>query len=99
MLNQNDIIDFLRLNIQELKTEYNISKIGIFGSFAKNEQNEFSDIDIILEFEPGTENIYDKKTKLREYLKRHFNRDIDLCREKYVKSYIKEYLDNEAIYV
>lgn len=99
MLNQSDIIDFLSNHILDLKTEYNISKIGLIGSFARNEQDEKSDIDILLEFESGTENIYDKKTKLKEYLKTYFHRDVDLCREKYVKPYIKEYLDNEVIYV
>ena len=99
MLEQNDIIDFLRKHIPDLKNEYNITKIGLIGSFARNEQTEKSDIDILLEFEPGTENIYDKKMKLKEYLKINFNREVDLCREKYVKSYIRDYLDHEVIYV
>ena len=99
MLEQNDIIDFLHKHIPDLKNEYNITKIGLIGSFARNEQTEKSDIDILLEFQPGTENIYDKKMKLKEYLKINFNREVDLCREKYVKSYIRDYLDHEVIYV
>lgn len=99
MLEQGDIINFLSNNILDLKTEYQISKIGLFGSFARNEQDEKSDIDILLEFKPGTKNIHDKKTKLKEFLKSTFHRDVDLCREKYVKPFIKEYLDNEVIYV
>ena len=99
MLNQNDILNFLRDHILDLKAEYNIAKIGIFGSFARNEQTENSDIDIMLEFEPGTKNIYEKKTKLKEYLKTYFNRNVDFCREKYIKPYIKDYLANEVIYV
>ena len=45
MLNQNDIITFLSDHLKDLQSEYNISKIGLFGSFAINEQDEKSDID------------------------------------------------------
>jgi len=99
MLNRDEIICFLSDNLSNLKAEYNISKIGLFGSFARDEQDEKSDVDILLEFEPGTENLYEKKTKLKEFLKSRFQRDVDLCREKYVKPYVKDYLKKEVIYV
>lgn len=99
MINQYDIIKFLREHISFLKDEYHISMLGLFGSFARNEQNESSDIDIILEFNEGTENIYEKKSRLREFLTNHFHRDVDLCREKYLKPYVKDYLRDEIIYV
>ncbi|MCI5220910.1 MAG: hypothetical protein D3914_17365 [Candidatus Electrothrix sp. LOE2] len=99
MLEQNDIIIFLTQNLPNLQTEYNISKIGLFGSFARNEQDEKSDIDIILEFHPGTKNIYEKKTNLKKLLKSYFHRDVDLCRAKYIKPFIRDYLEKEVIYV
>uniref|UniRef100_UPI0040559E88 nucleotidyltransferase family protein n=1 Tax=Candidatus Electrothrix sp. TaxID=2170559 RepID=UPI0040559E88 len=99
MLKQNDILAFLSKQLPELQAEYNISKIGLFGSFARNEQDENSDIDIVLEFHPGTENIYEKKTSLKKIFKNYFHREIDLCRLKYVKPFIKDYLEKEVIYV
>ena len=99
MLNQNDIIKFLDNHYSDLQARFNVSKIGLFGSFARNEQNEESDIDILLEFMPGTQNVYEKKIELKEYLKSTFYRDVELCREKYLKPYIKDYLDKEVIYV
>jgi uncharacterized protein len=99
MLNQTEILNFIRINLPELKSEYHLSTIGLFGSFARNEQNENSDIDILLEFEPGTQNIYEKKTRLKEFFRASFHRDVDLCREKYVKPYVKDYLQKEVIYV
>ena len=99
MLKQNDILALLSKQFPELQTEYNISKIGLFGSFARNEQDKKSDIDIIVEFHPGTENIYEKKLKLKKTLKDYFHREIDLCRLKYVKPFVREYLEKEVIYV
>lgn len=98
-MNRNDITTFLSQCLPVLSKEYNVSKIGLFGSFARNEQNDSSDIDIILEFQEGTENIYEKKSRLREFLTNHFQRDVDLCREKYLKPYVKDYLQKEIIYV
>jgi uncharacterized protein len=99
MLDQNEIITFLSDQLPNLKAEYKISKIGIFGSFARNEQDDKSDIDILIEFKPGTMNIYEKKSKLKQSLINYFKRDVDLCREKYIKPHVKEYLKNEVIYV
>jgi len=36
--------------IPKLKQEYNISYIGIFGSYIRGEQKEDSDLDILIEF-------------------------------------------------
>ena len=99
MLCTHDIIQFLGDHLSSLKHEYNISRLGLFGSFARNEQNDNSDIDIIIEFKEGTENIYERKNALREFLSKHFQREVDLCREKYLKPYVKDYLKNEIIYV
>ena len=99
MLASNDIIIFLGEHLSLLKDEYHISKLGLFGSFARNEQNDSSDIDIILEFQEGTENIYEKKSRIKEFLTNHFQRDVDLCSEKYLKPYVKDYLQKEIIYV
>jgi len=99
MHNKNEILAFLKNNKSTLKKEYNLSKIGLFGSFARDEQTEKSDIDIILEFESETSDIYDKKAKLKQFLISRFNRNVDLCREKYIKPHIKDHVLKEAIYV
>jgi len=85
--------------IKVLENEKDILFAYFFGSYAKGTQNEKSDIDILLEFQPGTENIYEKKAKLREFLRTYFHRNVDLCREKYIKPFIKDYLEKEVIYV
>ncbi|WP_417915314.1 nucleotidyltransferase family protein [Candidatus Electronema sp. JM] len=99
MIDKYEIITFLNQYFSFFDTEYNVSKIGLFGSFARNEQSDNSDIDIIIEFKEGTENIYERKNALREFLSKHFQREVDLCREKYLKPYVRDYLKNEIIYV
>jgi len=47
----------------------------------------------LFEFQSGTDNIYAKKVKIKEYLSNYFHRDVDLCREKYIKPDVKDYLE------
>ncbi|MDZ7289783.1 MAG: nucleotidyltransferase domain-containing protein [candidate division KSB1 bacterium] len=99
MLNTDEVIEFLRNHRQTLKSDFRIVKLGLIGSFARGEQTEDSDIDLLVEFEPDTDDIFGKKMKLKNLLKASFERDVDVCREKYIKPYIKSYLLKEVIYV
>ncbi|MFH2143738.1 MAG: nucleotidyltransferase family protein [Bacteroidota bacterium] len=99
MISKPDILNFLKANKTFFQTKYNVIKIGIFGSYAREEQTEKSDIDIIVEFEENTADLYDKKFELREYLILHFNKKIDLCREGAIKPIFKSIILKEAIYV
>jgi len=45
-----DIESTLRKNKSQLCEKYPIKSLAIFGSFAKNEQNEQSDLDLMVEF-------------------------------------------------
>lgn len=99
MINRADILQFLRLNKDLFKEKYNVVKIGIFGSYSREEQTDNSDIDIIVEFDENTEDLFDKKYDLREYLKMKLNKNIDLCREGAIKPLFKPIILKDAIYV
>ncbi len=58
-------------NKKELKEKYKVKTIGIFGSYARGEQKETSDIDILVEFEGGYKN-FDNFMNLYYYLKGYF---------------------------
>ncbi len=99
MLTQQNILNFLGENKLFLREQFHIEKIGIFGSFARNEQNPDSDIDILIEMENNVSNVYDLKWNLREFLKSQFQRDVDICNSKHIKPYAKDYILKDAIYV
>lgn len=99
MINKAEIISFLKERKEELFSEYQLVKIGLFGSFARNEGTENSDIDLIVEFQPNTENLSEKKAEIKNLIKNQFNREVDICREKYIKPYFKAQILKSAIYV
>ena len=88
MLTKEAIIDFIKTNREHISSNYRVSKIGLIGSYARGEQREESDIDLLVEFEPGTEDLFELKSELKQYFKKYFNRNIDVCREKYIKFYV-----------
>ncbi len=89
MNTQAEVMNFLTTHKQFLKEKYNISKIALFGSFARNEITKNSDVDILIEMDKNTKNIYDLKTALKNYLSNAFKRDVDLASIKYLKPYAK----------
>lgn len=98
MLSSNEIIDFLRKNKPYLKTHFHCIEIGLFGSFARNEQNETSDIDLVVVFEANTPDLYDLELALKDFLKKQFNRDVDICVKKWINPILKPLVLEDAVY-
>jgi len=99
MLSSTDIIQYLNENKSNLQKHFHCSEIGLFGSFARNEQTNESDIDILVVFEPETLNLYDVELELKQYLEKSFNREVDICSKKWIKPIFKPMVLKEAIYV
>jgi predicted nucleotidyltransferase len=53
MKSKNEILDLLRKYKPTAKSKYGVTRIGIFGSIARNEHNDKSDIDVVYEGEPN----------------------------------------------
>ena len=69
-----------------------MERIGIFGSFSQENQNEKSDVDLAIHFEkaPGLEFV-----ELSEYLEKLFGRKVDIITLEGIKSIrIKEIRDD-----
>ena len=52
MIDSNTILGYLKDNKVRLLNDYHLTKIGLFGSMTRGEQNDSSDIDLVVEFEP-----------------------------------------------
>jgi len=99
VIHKEDILEYIRQNKPQLRERFHVVKIGLFGSFARDEQTEHSDIDLIIELEEGTRHIYELKQELREMIESQFNRPVEIAREKYLKPYAKNVVLDEAMYV
>jgi len=93
------IIDFLKNHKKDFRERFNIKTLGVFGSFARNEAQDASDIDLIVEFDDNTSNIFEKKQEIKALLGNEFNREIDICNLRYIKPFLKDHILNQALYV
>ncbi len=91
------ITDILKNNKEYLKKNFHVTRIGIFGSFARNEETENSDVDILVEFEktPDMFTFF----SVEEYLEKTLNRKIDMVRPQGLKKHVKENVLSEVIYI
>ncbi|MBP7552075.1 MAG: nucleotidyltransferase domain-containing protein [Spirochaetes bacterium] len=92
-----DIIIKLKKIKPELQKQYGVKRIGIFGSIARNEANDSSDIDIVYE----VENINGFSiVHIKEDLEHYFNKTVDIVRYRQnMNPYLKDRINSEGIYV
>lgn len=79
--------------IEEYFRDKPVKKIQVFGSFARNEQNNNSDMDILIELEKPV-----GLFKLSEYaldLEALLGRNVDLGTDKSLSSYVRPYVEKE----
>ena len=96
-MNRQEIIKFLVSHKQELYERYGVTRIGLFGSYARDEAGEDSDIDIAVEIE--SKNKYRSFFGLKRYLEENLKNKVDLGIESTLKPIAREYILKEIIYV
>jgi len=98
-MNKQDILQILKSQQEEYLNRFGVIFVGIFGSFARDEARDDSDIDILYKIEK------DKKLSMFSYLKllseleNSFKRKVDLVRDETIKPQIKRYIYQDLTYV
>lgn len=87
----------LLLQKQSLCEKYQITEIGIFGSYARGEETEASDIDILVDYE--TAPTFIMLVELRDYLSQLFGLKVDVITKNGLKPRIRDRVLAEAIYI
>jgi predicted nucleotidyltransferase len=97
MLVLQDCIEKLSAFKREFGRQYGITKLGIFGSVARQENTEDSDIDIVVEVEKPTLSLM---YELREMLKSIFKCEVDLVRfRSTLRPLFRSNILNDVVYV
>jgi len=90
-----NVFNVLKSHKNEIKAKYNVKKIGIFGSYAKELQNEESDIDILVEFEKPS---FDNFMELSFYLEDLFGKKVDLLTPNSLSPFMKTSVEKEVVW-
>ncbi len=93
--------DYILSEIKRQKRELQILgivRIGLFGSYAREQQSAKSDIDILIEFEPEKEN-FDNYMSVYDILENLFKNDkIEIVTKNGLSPYIGPKILKEVIY-
>ncbi len=95
-MTKNEILEQLRTVKSELAERYAITQIGIFGSVARNEHRQTSDIDVVVHMSPDLL----KRVRLKAELEKLLGKEVDVIRYRNsMNPYLKARIDRDVIYV
>ncbi len=96
MKSQIEIEDKLKALKPSLSAKFYVDKIGYFGSFVRNEQTEYSDLDVIVSFNKPLGWAF---FELQELLEKELNIKVDLVSVKALKEQLKEIILKEVKFI
>ncbi|URD48478.1 nucleotidyltransferase family protein [Chroococcidiopsis sp. CCNUC1] len=97
MKNLEEIKQLLQQSKSVLQENYRVTELGIFGSYVRGEQNEESDVDVLIDYEKAPTLF--KLVELRNYLNELTGMKVDVVTKKGLKPRIRERVLSEVVYL
>jgi len=83
---------------QELEFKFKVKEIGIFGSYVRGEQDETSDIDILVDYSDGHISLFDV-LELKYYFEELLGLKADIVTREALKPVIGRHILDEVVFV
>ena len=96
-MNRQAILDRLNAEAPALKAKYAVKSLAVFGSIARGDDHEGSDVDVLVTFEGKA--TFDNFMGLKLDLEELFGRRVDLLTPKCLNSAMQTEIDKEVILV
>jgi len=90
-----EILDIIRELKPELRTRFKVRNIGVFGSYARSEEGQKSDIDILVDLE---EPIGLDLVELIFFLEERLGERVDLVTTKSLRPELEESIKKEVVF-
>ncbi len=94
-LTKEEILNYLKENKEEFSSKYQVNKIGLFGSYIKDEATQDSDIDLIVDMPSSFKNYYALKNSLENY----FEKKVDLGMLNTIRTFVRNQIQKDIVYV
>jgi uncharacterized protein len=96
-MGKQEIINIIRTSKPEIEARYGVMRVGLFGSYVREQQRKKSDIDILVSFDRDIDLF--EFIDLREFLEARLHHKVDLVMEKALKPVIGKRILSEVEYV
>ena len=96
-MNSEEILTKLRENEAALRTR-GVQHVALFGSCARGDNRPDSDIDIMIEFDPGAHVTVFNYAGLKDYIAGLFDGPVDVVSREGLKPYVRPAATTDAIY-
>jgi predicted nucleotidyltransferase len=80
----------------ELKNKFGVQKLGLFGSFARDEANDKSDVDLLIDMDQRN---YFTLINIENFLSKHLSRKVDIGFFDSMNIFIKNSIQKDIVYV
>lgn len=94
-LNRRTILDYLHEHKAYLYTEFGVTTMAFFGSFARNEAHVENDIDLLIECERAD---FSNRFALKEHLEKAFGREVDVGYFESLRRFYRKGVAQDLIY-
>jgi len=94
-----NILEYLSSKKEIFRQKYHLKTIGLFGSYARNEARENSDIDLLYKLEKGYKMSFDNYLQFEKDIKNMFNKNIDIVNAEKINPLVLMQAEKEVIYV
>ena len=95
-LTSDEVLRALKANIAKIRG-FGVRKIGLFGSYSRNEQTPESDIDVLVEFSKGKKSFH-AYMQLKLFLEKIFKRKVDLIIKEAIRPELKQNILKSVVY-
>ena len=91
-----EYIDLISAHADELRSQFGIRTLRLFGSVSRGEQREDSDVDICVDMEPSLYLL----VRLKRFLEQILQCTVDVVRmHRHINPYLLENIERDGIYV
>jgi len=94
-MKRHDAIVALRGYLPEIKRNFGVRRISLFGSTARDEGREDSDLDLLVDFEVGP--TFDSFMGLKFFLEDHIGHRVDMVTREALKPRLRPIVEREAV--
>ena len=96
-MNASQLIETIQNHGQEIRERFSVRRLAVFGSVARGESTDTSDVDLLVEFEGPAD--FDTYMALKFYLEDLLERSVDLATHKAIRPSMRARIESEAIHV